>query len=64
MRCHGCYGSGKQMGGGMIQKKCDNCEGTGHIDIDAEESALSNVLRETKPEIIVKRSRKRLVKEV
>lgn len=64
MRCHGCYGSGKMMGGGMMQKRCDTCEGSGRIDIDANESALANVLRETpKPEITVKKSRKRLVPE-
>ena len=62
MRCHGCYGSGKMMGGGFMPKRCDTCEGTGWVDIDRDESALQNVLRETsKPEIIVKKSRKRLV---
>jgi hypothetical protein len=62
MRCHGCYGSGKMMGGGFMQKRCDACEGTGWIDNVAQDNALSNVLRETpKPEIIVKKSRKRLI---
>jgi DnaJ-class molecular chaperone len=61
MRCHGCYGSGKMMGGGFMQKRCDACEGTGHIDHIAESAALANVLRETPPEVIVKKSRKRLV---
>ena len=63
MRCHGCYGSGKMMGGGFIQKRCESCEGTGFIDKDAEAGALANVLRETPAPIIeVKRSRKRLVR--
>ncbi len=62
MRCHGCYGSGKMMGGGMVQKRCDACEGSGVIDDEAQAGALANVLR-NEPEIIVKKSRKRLVKE-
>lgn len=61
MRCHGCYGSGKMLGGGMISKRCDVCEGSGKVDTIADANALANVLHETKPEIIVKKSRKRLV---
>lgn len=62
MRCHGCYGSGKMMGGGMISKRCDVCEGSGQVDTVASAQALANVLHETsRPEIIVKKSRKRLV---
>lgn len=61
-KCHGCYGSGKMLGGGFMPKRCDACEGTGMIDEIAQDNALANVLHETpKPEITVKKSRKRLV---
>lgn len=31
IRCKSCVGSGKVMGGGMIIKDCDQCDGTGKI---------------------------------
>ncbi len=31
VRCKTCYGSGKVMGGGMMQHDCDECDGTGKI---------------------------------
>lgn len=33
MRCASCYGSGKIMGGGMIMKSCDQCNGHGKIEV-------------------------------
>ena len=30
-RCNICYGSGKVMGGGMMQHDCDECDGSGKI---------------------------------
>jgi len=26
-----CYGSGTMMGGGMMQRNCDHCDGTGKV---------------------------------
>lgn len=34
-RCSSCAGSGRMLGGGMIQRNCDNCDGSGklsHVD--------------------------------
>lgn len=30
-RCNVCYGSGRVMGGGMMQHDCEECDGTGKI---------------------------------
>lgn len=34
VRCNTCVGSGKVMGGGMMQQECDDCDGRGKIFID------------------------------
>lgn len=34
VRCNTCVGSGKIMGGGMMQQDCDDCDGRGKIFID------------------------------
>lgn len=34
VRCKTCVGSGKVMGGGMMQQECDDCDGRGKIFID------------------------------
>lgn len=36
-RCVPCGGSGKMMGGGMLLKDCEHCEGKGKINIDDED---------------------------
>lgn len=30
-KCLVCYGSGTMMGGGMMQRNCDHCDGTGKV---------------------------------
>lgn len=32
IRCLPCYGSGQVLGGGMIQKDCEECDGRGKIE--------------------------------
>jgi|GEM_PF-1447192 hypothetical protein len=34
VRCNTCVGSGRIMGGGMMQQDCDDCDGRGKIYID------------------------------
>ena len=34
VRCNTCVGSGKVMGGGMMQQDCDECDGRGKLFID------------------------------
>ena len=34
VRCNTCVGSGRVMGGGMMQQDCDDCDGRGKIFID------------------------------
>jgi hypothetical protein len=65
MRCHACYGSGKILGGGMISQPCPSCDETGWIDIDRKEYEEQEYLKQSpsQPEIIIKRSRKRLLPE-
>lgn len=36
VRCNTCVGSGRVMGGGMMQQDCDDCDGRGKIFIDDE----------------------------
>lgn len=37
VRCNTCVGSGKVMGGGMMQQDCDDCDGRGKIFINEEQ---------------------------
>ena len=34
VRCNTCVGSGKVMGGGMMQQDCDECDGRGKLFVD------------------------------
>lgn len=43
VRCAMCYGSGRVMGGGMIQQDCEECDGLGKIPIDAYNQAISEI---------------------
>lgn len=36
VRCNTCVGSGKVMGGGMMQQDCDECDGRGKIFVNEE----------------------------
>lgn len=36
-RCKDCNGSGKVLGGGMMQTECDTCEGRGRIEVIKDE---------------------------
>lgn len=39
IRCKACYGSGRVMGGGMMQQDCDHCDGVGKIIFIEDEVA-------------------------
>lgn len=39
-RCTYCQGSGKIMGGGMLLQDCDECYGTGKVEIIDEEKDI------------------------
>lgn len=39
-RCTFCGGSGKIMGGGMMMQDCDECYGTGKVEIIDEDKEL------------------------
>lgn len=43
LRCHGCSGSGYVLGGGMIRKEHDECNGTGKVN-DFDKLATNNLM--------------------
>lgn len=46
-RCFTCQGSGKLMGGGMMYKNCEKCDGCGVVE--ADEVSRENKIKDKKP---------------
>lgn len=39
IRCNACVGSGKILGGGMMQRDCWDCDGRGKVEVDEKYQA-------------------------
>lgn len=47
MKCRTCSGSGKVMGGGMMQWDCEVCDGYGKIEVQDEQKDIDYLLEKT-----------------
>lgn len=60
VRCLTCAGSGKVMGGGMMYRECENCEGAGKLYKleTADEHKYVDDMKEEKEKINARKNKK------
>jgi Ribonuclease G/E len=61
-RCPSCHGSKKMMGGGMLIKDCDVCNGSGNIS--TELNASIDAIRAIDPQISEEKAKEILKQEM
>jgi DnaJ-class molecular chaperone len=50
-RCIPCHGTGKIIGGGMVEKVCNNCNGAGKVEFYRDEIEVLAIAQKAKKRI-------------